>query len=107
MSVKKYIILSKDGLHEYDLTVEDTKKGEKFSLFTSNGEQWNEPHKGKLLLSMTNDGDGIKFDRKLKVLDYAQLLYIRILVNFEHQNDRNPKNREKYRVIENKTVIKM
>jgi hypothetical protein len=102
---KKYMVIAKDGVHEYDLLVEPVKRGNKFSLLLSGGEQW--IAKGELVLSMTNTGSGVKFDRSLKKIDYAMLLYIRILVSFEHQTDENPLNREKYRIIEDKAVIKV
>lgn len=104
---KSYIILSKDGLHEYNIIVEKTKKGEKFSLYYSEGEQWLAGTRGQLALSMTNDGNGVKFDRKLKSLNYAELAYVRILVNFEHQTDDNHLNRQKYRVIEDNAILKL
>ena len=104
---QSYIILSDDGLHEYNIVVEQTKKGTKFSLYRSEGEQWREQAKGELIMAMTNNGNGVKFDRKLKNLDFSELLYVRILVNFEHQTDKNPKNRLKYRVIENKATIEL
>lgn len=97
---KSFMVLDHDGTHEYDLTVELTDEGEVFSLFLSNGEQWNSDVKGQLELRMTDDGNGIKFDRKLKKLDYSTALYLRILLNFEHMTDGNILGREKYRVVE-------
>ena len=99
------MVFSKDGLHEYNLEVKETKKGEKFSLFTSNGEQWTT--KNEHLLSMTNHGNGIEFDRKFKDIDYSELLHIRILINFENKMDTNPMNREKYRIIDGEFKIKV
>lgn len=104
---KRYMVIAKDGVHEYDLFVEPVKHGNKFSLHLSEGDQWVEKAKGELVLSMTNTGSGVKFDRSLKNVDYAMLLYIRILISFEHQTDENPLNREKYRIIEDKAVIKV
>lgn len=104
---KKYMVISKDGLHEYDLLVETVKHGNKFSLHYSEGKQWFEHTKGKLAISMINTGNDIKFDRTIKNVDFAMLLHIRILINFEHQTDVNLKNQEKYRVIENKVIIKL
>ncbi len=104
---KEYMVLDQDGQHEYTIVVEDTDKGEKFSLFTSNGSQWNDHAKGELQLAMTNDGNGCTFDRKLKKMDYSELLYVRLLVNFENQTDKNQLNREKYRIIEMKNFLEL
>ncbi len=100
MNKKEYMVVDHTGLHDYDLTVVTTDEGDVFSLFLSMGEQWNESVKGKLVLSMINNGNGVKFDRKLKNLDYSELVYLRILLNFEHMTDAHELNREKYRVIE-------
>ena len=108
MSAKKeYMVMSKDGQHEYNIVVEDTDKGEKFSIFTSHGEQWNSHARGVLQLAMTNDGNGCTFDRKLKKMDYSELLYVRLLVNFEHQTDKHELNREKYRIVEMKDILEL
>jgi hypothetical protein len=58
-------------------------------------------------MSVTNNGNGIKFDKKIKELDYGDLVVLRLLINFEHQTDANPVNREKHRIIENKTLIEI
>lgn len=96
---EKYMVLDHTGLHDYDLKVVTTDEGDVFSLHLSNGDQWNESVKGKLVLSMTNNGNGVKFDRKLKNLDYSELVYLRILLNFEHMTDAHLLNREKYSVV--------
>lgn len=104
---KEYMVVAKDGQHEYTIVVEDTDKGEKFSIFTSHGSQWNAHARGVLQLAMTNDGNGCTFDRKLKKMDYSELLYVRLLVNFENQTDKHALNREKYRVVEMKTILEL
>jgi hypothetical protein len=100
-------VVDQEGQHEYTIVVEDTDKGEKFSLFTSNGSQWNDHAKGQLQLALTNDGNGCTFDRKMKKMDYSELLYVRLLVNFENQTDKHELNREKYKVIEMKTLLEL
>lgn len=104
---KEYMVIDNEGVHEYTIIVEETKEGERFSLYTSNGSQWNAHARNMLCLSFVNDGNGIKFDRKLKELDYSELLYVRLLVNFEHQTDRNELNRDKYRAVELKTLLEL
>jgi hypothetical protein len=97
---KTFMVLDHNGTHEYDLTTELTDEGEVFSLFLSNGEQWNAEVRGQLELRMTDDGNGVKFDRKLKNIDYSLVLYLRILLNFQHMTERGALDREKYRVVE-------
>ena len=70
---KRYMVLDQDDLHDYDIEVAEGECGVLFSLFYSKGTQWNENIKGTLALSMFNDGNGVKFNKKLKKLDYAEL----------------------------------
>jgi hypothetical protein len=56
---------------------------------------------------MTNSGSGIKFSKGLRKLDYADLLHVRLLISYEHQTNDNDANREKYSIIENKSVIEI
>ena len=100
-----YMVLDHEGVHEYDIVKESTDKGEEITLFRSNNPIWTSHAKGEKLLSLVNDGNGIKFDRKFSLLDYSELLELRLLLNFEQQTDANPINREKYRIIENKTLF--
>ena len=97
---KSFMVLDHKGTHEYDLTVELTDEGEVFSLFLSNGEQWCSDVRGQLELRMTDHGNGVKFDRKLKNLDYSTVVYLRILLNYQHMTEHSSLDREKYRVVE-------
>lgn len=97
---KTFMVLDHNGTHEYDLTTELTDEGEVFSLFLSNGEQWSSDVRGQLELKMVDDGNGVKFDRKLKNIDYSLVLYLRIILSFQHQTERGALDREKYRVVE-------
>lgn len=100
-----YMVIDHEDIHEYDIVKELTDDGEKITLFRSNNPVWTSHARGERLLSLVNDGNGIKFDRKFKSLDYAELFELRLLLNFEQQTDDNPHNRKKYRVIENKTLF--
>jgi hypothetical protein len=97
---KSYMVLDHNGTHEYDLTVVYNDEGKEISLYLSNGEQWNSVVRGELMMRMTDNGNGVKFDRKLKKLDYSQFLYLRILLNFEHKTSDIMLDRESYRVVE-------
>lgn len=99
---EKYMVLDHEGNHEYDLVVtnhNDLDGVRTISLYHSMGEQWTSHVRGDLVLSMIDTGNGVKFDRKLKKLDYSQFLYLRIILNFEHRTTSNLLDREDYIVM--------
>lgn len=104
---EKYKVFAKDGQHEYDIVVKNCKKGKKFSIFLSNGEQWHDSAKGKLELTMLDTGEGVIFTPSLGEIGYDQLTNVRLLMGLERKLDSNPMNREKYKAIHGKTVIKL
>lgn len=98
----KYLVLDHKGNHEYDLVVIDhgnTFAVRTIELYHSMGEQWSSEAKGQMVLSCTDNGNGVKFDRKFKKLDYSELLYLRIILNFEHKTTSNELDREDYIVL--------
>ena len=108
MSKKKtYMVFNHENEHEYDIVSKLTDKGEKITVHRSNSKIWLNHARGEKILSLTNDGNSIKFNRKIKELDYGDLVVLRLLLNFEHQTDDNAINREKLRVIEDKTTFKV
>jgi hypothetical protein len=97
---ERYMVLDHEGNHEYDLVViNHGDYGRTINLSHSMSHQWMTDVRGELVLSMTDNGNGIKFDRKLKKLDYSELLYLRIMLNFEHQTTSNLLDRENYIVM--------
>lgn len=102
-----YMVLDHKGEHEYDIVKEFTDKGKKITIYRSNSQIWHSHVRGEKIMSMTNNGNGIKFENKIKELDYSNLLGLRLLINFEHQTDENYLNREKHRIIENKKLIEI
>ncbi len=106
-STKKFIVIDVDGEYEYDIIVDETDEGTLFSLYLSNGNQWNEHAKGMFCISMLDTGNGVKFNPELSEMDYSQLNYIRLLTNLEVELDNNPRTKDKYSVIEIKDVIKL
>ena len=107
MSSKKFMVFDQENVHEYNIVVEETDKGVEYSLFMSEGEQWNDHAKGELVLSMVNDGNGVTFSKKLKKLDYTDLFAVRLLLNLENFMDSNPRNREKSKIVEEKIVVEI
>ena len=106
-STRKFMVLDTDGKHEYDIIVDETDKGSLFSIYLSNGSQWNEHAKGELSMTMLDTGNGVVFTPSLSELDYSQLNYVRLLTGLELELDSNPKNKEKYNLIEVKEIIKL
>jgi len=102
-----YMLVDHEGVHEYDIVKEITDEGEKITLFRSNNDVWTDHAKGEKIMSLINNGNEINFDRDLKSLDYAELLELRLLLNFEQQTDDNHHNRKKFSVIENKTLFEL
>lgn len=107
MSIKKFMVFDQENVHEYNIVVEETDKGVEYSLFMSDGEQWEEHAKGELILSMINNGDGVIFSKKLKKLDYSDLFAVRLLLNLENFMDENPRNQEKSKIVEEKIVVEL
>ena len=77
-SVNKYLVMNTDGEHEYTIHV-------KYTLFRSENKCWTSTARGEKLLSITNTGNEIILDRKIKVMDYAQLAELRLLLRFENK----------------------
>lgn len=105
MKTKTYKVFDEKGNHEFNIIVEHKKKTTKYSILTSESDVWT--YKNDLQLSMVNNGNGIKFDRKIKKVDYSLLMCIRILTNFEQMTDVNPINQIKYEVVLDETTIKV
>jgi len=107
MKDKNYLVLDNEDSHEYDLKVVDTDKGTSFELYFSKGMQWSEHVRGTLAMSLFNDGNGVKINKKIKKLGYDELAYLRLLINFEHITDTNPLNSINYRIIETNIYLEV
>ena len=104
MNVKKYLILDEKGNHEYDLMVSEENQETTLSLYHSNGDQWTEYTKGTLAMEMLDDGNGVKFSKKLKKLDYSELAYVKILVNLSSELEKYKDSFIAVRVNDNETI---
>jgi len=49
---------------------------------------------------MIDDGNGVKFSKKNKKMDYGELECLRILINFNHKTDKHELNRHEFTVAE-------
>lgn len=72
------------GLHEYNVIVEDTKNGKKYSLQRSNEEHWSEQNRETVALAVLDTGDGYIFSKHFKnrEMDYALTSELFILLSF-------------------------
>lgn len=55
--MKTYHVITKSGVHDYDITVDETDRGRKFVLFRSNNESWTQPGEPVMTLK-TDEHDG-------------------------------------------------
>ncbi len=80
--IKKYTILDSGGDHEYDLIHEQGGLWDnRFKLCASNHVNWSNYIKGTVLLTMIDDGNGLRFEGDMEP-DYATPLYLKVLLNF-------------------------
>jgi hypothetical protein len=102
MNKKLYVF--EDGLHEYTIIDKETTKGREISLWYSEAEHWTSHTRGTLILTMLVTGNGVKFSKSTKSLDYGELHEMRLLMNYERETDSFILNRGKsqiYDVTEN------
>ncbi len=104
--VSSYLVFDNNS-HEYDLVV--TKKGNKttLELFHSSNEVWSEHVRSTSAMKIVENGNGIKFNKKYKKLEYDDAEYIRFLLNFENYLDTNVANQPKFRVFNQETIIEI
>jgi hypothetical protein len=85
--MKKYVIMI-DDQYEYDLYVDEKGNDKTYSLHYSQSDFWGQS-RSKLALRMTDNGNGIKFNRSLRVMDYCDMGHVRLLLNFAKANTKN------------------
>lgn len=97
MEIKTYVVLD-NGQHEYNIVEKPRKNGRILSLYYSNADFWTAHTRGKLAMKMTITGNGVRFSKNIKSLDYSELAQMRMLMNFEQATDSNEYNRLKLQV---------
>lgn len=105
-SLARYIVLS-DECHEFDIDIEEVANGKLYTLSHSNSDIWKNHSKGEKQLEMLDTGDDVIFTPPLHILNYADICNLRLLINLDHILDENPKNLEKYRLVEVSNTIEI
>lgn len=96
--MKKVYHLYQDGKHEYTIKVKESKKGTKYTLYHSNGDQWTELAKGEKIAKLIDDGNGVSIKGiDTSYMDYSTEDYLRILLNFNNEQSHYP---SKYEVVD-------
>jgi len=72
-----------NGRHEYDIHVEDTDRGTKYSLIRSQAGHWSDHAKGQTVVAIMDDGDAITLSKHItKELGYDTAAELFILMSF-------------------------
>lgn len=100
------MVINEKGEHEYNIIVtEETNYGRKYVLLSSNSPIWNEPHRNKVFLTMTDNGNGFVFDRDLKTVGYDVAMYVKILLTFDSKTFASVEN--KFKIIEENAILEI
>lgn len=74
--------------HEYNIHVENTERGTKYSLVRSNAEHWAESFRNTTACAIIDDGDGYIMSKHFKKeMDYAITAEFLILLVFINKTD--------------------
>jgi hypothetical protein len=78
--------------HDYDVTIEDTDKGDKYTLFRSNCGNWSDECKGEEIFSLLDTGNGVIFPKNIfsKDVDYHNLAELFVLLSVINKTDYTP-----------------
>lgn len=72
-----------NGRHEYDIHVEETNGGTKYSLIRSKAGHWSEHAQEKTVCAILDDGDGYKLSKHItRNLGYDTAAELFILMSF-------------------------
>lgn len=104
--MQKYLVLNDKEEVEYMLLEAETPEGyPEFSLFRSNGAEWNDESKGTLVTSVINTGDQLKFDHRYgKNIGYDEFLELLIILKFiKHIDDLS--TNDSYKIVKVDNVV--
>ncbi len=78
----KEIFIDDVAEYQYEL------KGKTHYLYYNSSDQWNDHTKSTVALSITDNGDELKINTKIKKLDCMKALYLTILLKIIHSEYR-------------------
>jgi len=99
------MVINEKGDHEYNIIVSEDTQGRKYELLASNNAIWAEPYKDKILLIMTDTGNGFTFDRDLKKVEYDMGLYVRLLLTFDCKTFSS--SEDKFKIVEDTAILEI
>lgn len=103
---RKFMVINEKGEHEFNIVVnEETSYGRKYEFLASNNLIWSESYRDKVLLTMTDTGNGFTFDRDIKTVGYDLGLYLKILLTFESKTFAVSEN--KFKIIEENAILEI
>jgi len=72
-----------NGRHEYDLHVQETDRGTKYSLIRSKAGHWSEHAQGETVCAIFDDGDGYRLSKHVtRDMGYDTMAELYILMAF-------------------------
>lgn len=103
METKKYFVFDEKSVLDFNIVVEKTKDGVKYSLFRSKLDHWSSKSRGELCLTLIDDGNGIIINDPIKErMSYQVFAEFYILMSFITKSDNIC---DKYKIVENKESI--
>jgi len=103
---RRFLVISEKGGHEYTIVVSEVNQyGRKYELFSSDNETWTPPYRNKVLLTMTDTGNGVEFDNAIKFAEYDMAMYMRLLLNFDSKFFASVENT--FKIIEEDSIIEL
>ena len=105
MISKTYMVLGENDAPEfkivYILRLDNSKS---YTLFATHNEAWSDNFKGQPLLTLEDNGNGVMFDKSLKVLGYDELGWLKILLSIAQTINSLHFN---YKIVEQKLICEL
>lgn len=91
--MKRYLVINtEENDLEYTISVEETGNETEYTLRRSGSSAWSEHCRNEVILSIKDDGNGVKIKPKPgKHLDYAELHGLQLLLQFMSKEDKTLK----------------
>lgn len=103
------MFFNEQGSHEYDIIVTDDENGKEYELRRSMSHTWYEQSRGEHVITLFDNGDGIKFKgdglpRSFKYLDYSQVSELVIILQVMLNTDKFI-NMQGCKIVSAETII--